>query len=207
MQEKKCNKCNEILGVSMFSLMKDGWRLGTCKKCRGIETLTFQRTMSGLASKMYSNQKQKSERRGHNPPSYSMIELRGFLLSSSVYANLYSKWVESGYLKELKPSCDRLDDYKGYSLDNIRIVTWGENNAKYQSDRVVGVNNKQNNAVVCLSSSMEFVAEYHSQKEACRVLGISNSNISLCCKKKTYTTKGFYWRSKQDYELEIASRK
>lgn len=198
MESKKCNTCEEVFNISMFGIIQGGWISGKCKKCRSGETLAFQRTLAGLASKMYSTQKQSSERRGHKPPEYSMIELRAFLLSSPIYLNLHAKWVESGYLKDLKPSCDRIDDYKPYTFDNIRVVTWRENSDKYQSDRVAGLNNKQNCAVVCFDLNGAFVAEYHSQKQASRITGIPNSNVALCCKKKHTVAGGFYWRFKRD---------
>jgi len=39
-------------------------------------------------------------------------------------------WIENDCIKDLVPSVNRLDDYINYSLDNIELVTWKENNDK-----------------------------------------------------------------------------
>jgi hypothetical protein len=49
-------------------------------------------------------------------------------LSIKNFKVLYKNWVKSGYEKNFRPSVDRLDSTKGYSFDNIRLVTWKENN-------------------------------------------------------------------------------
>jgi hypothetical protein len=46
------------------------------------------------------------------------------------FYELYNNWIDSGYKKSDKPSVDRIDDYKGYSFDNIQLMTWKENNKK-----------------------------------------------------------------------------
>jgi hypothetical protein len=153
---------------------------------------------------IYSHQKQRSVKRGHEAPAYSLDELRNRLLSDPLYTSIHKEWVESGYQKDLTPSIDRIDDYKGYSFDNIRIVTWKENNKRYQRDRVAGINNKHNSAVVCLSADGSFVNEYHSQKDAFRKTGIPNTSIAVCCKKKNRTAGGYYWRFKDEYEQDVA---
>lgn len=43
---------------------------------------------------------------------------------------LYKAWVESGFEYKLQPSLDRIDTTKGYTLDNIRWLTFSENSRR-----------------------------------------------------------------------------
>ena len=42
-----------------------------------------------------------------------------------------------------KTFVDRLNDYKGYSFDNIQLMTWQENKDKGHRDCLNGINNKE----------------------------------------------------------------
>jgi len=200
MSEKQCTGCKKDLPITEFGLLaKAPYIRAACNGCRSEDTRLLQRSLKGCIGKMYSHQKQSSKRRGHQEPLYSLRELEVFLLNSEEYIKLHAQWADSGYMKGLKPSCDRLDDYKPYSFDNIRVVTWDENNRKYQSDRVVGVNNKQNMAVVSLDSNNIFVTEYFSIRQAARMINVPAANIQRCCVVKHRRAKGFFWRYKSDY--------
>lgn len=89
----------------------------------------------GLIAAIYSGQKQSSKARKHPPPAYSRDELTEWLYSKTSFNNLYDKWVESGFKRKLRPSCDRLDDNKGYSFDNIQVITMTENQTKSRTRR------------------------------------------------------------------------
>lgn len=198
MSEKQCRSCLGYFPIDGFCITAHRKRGNYCKGCATIRTRDYFRTAIGLVSRICSNQKKGSVERGFAAPNYSVDELREWMFSQEIYHKLHEEWVESGYEKLKTPSCDRLDDYKPYTLDNLRIVTWEVNAKRYQSDRVIGKNNKQNTAVVCFDSNGEFVAEYHSQRHAHRVTGVINVNISFCCKRKDYTAGGFFWRFKRD---------
>jgi len=85
-----------------------------------LERLTSQVGDEGLAIAIL-------KKRGHLNPTYSLNELRDWLFSQDEFHKIYDEWVESGYDRWKRPSCDRLDDYKPYSLDNMRIVSWRDN--------------------------------------------------------------------------------
>ena len=100
---------------------------------RKIKDKAYKRTIDGLISRIYYSQKGSSKRREHNPPTYSKEQLHVWMTSQVNFNNLYINWVASGYKKDLVPSVDRLDDYKGYSFDNIQLMTWRENLDKYNN--------------------------------------------------------------------------
>jgi len=45
----------------------------------------------------------------------------------ATYQEMYKKWKESGFIRDLSPTVDRIDSYKGYTTDNMRLLTWRDN--------------------------------------------------------------------------------
>jgi hypothetical protein len=147
---------------------------------------------------MYITQKRSSIKRGHQPPQYSKKELEEWLLSKKEFHEIFAKWEKSGYSQLEIPSCDRLDDYKGYSIDNIRIVSWRENKRKYAEDRLSGKNTKQSSRVAQYSTSGQLINEYHSMRHAQRKTGVEAISISMCTRGKAITAGGFIWKKIED---------
>jgi len=147
---KKCSKCSKNKKLDEYNKSKKGlYGLKSfCKICDKKIALVYSRTKLGIISRLYSSQKFNSKQRNHNAPSYTNKEFKEYLLDSDKFNKLYKKWCESGYDAKLKPSCDRLDDYKGYSFANIKITTWSKNNKKGSNDRFNGLNNKVNKTVI-----------------------------------------------------------
>jgi len=88
-----------------------------------LSTLKYSRTQKGVITRLFIQHKSVSKKRGNKPPRYSKDELKEWLYKNGFYA-MWCQWVNSGYDKYMKPSVDRLNDYKGYSLDRIQLVTW-----------------------------------------------------------------------------------
>lgn len=76
---------------------------------------------------MYFGQIHCSRIRGHHLPKYTKQELKVWCFNQSIFHKLYTEWAKGRYYKMLKPSCDRLDNSKSYTFDNLRIVTFKEN--------------------------------------------------------------------------------
>lgn len=137
---KKCNSCNKNKSINNFSrhpTTKDNLQR-ICREC----DKNRWKTKEGLASKLYTSQKINSKKRNHSPHGYTKQEFVKWCLENKIYNNLYKQWKVNNYLKGLTPSVDREDDYKGYSFNNIKVCTWGENHLKASRDRKNGVNNK-----------------------------------------------------------------
>ncbi len=195
-QEKICTKCKDVKPLSEFG-NETGGRLNTkseCKECTIERRKLYERTKIGLISKMYYSQKHNSKTRNYPMPEYSKHELIEWLLSQSLFHELYKKWELSGFESKLTPSCDRNDDYKGYSLKRLSIMTWGENETKGNKDRINGINNKQNKAVVGIHKITGKIKRFHSIKEVKRKMNISHSIISLCCNSKGKSAGGYTWK-------------
>ena len=195
LKTKQCKSCEEIKLLSEFgkyALKKDGLDY-YCKECRKKRFIAYNRTKKGLVGKIYGNQRSKSRLRGHPLPTYSKQELKEWLYSKPLFHLLYNNWKRLDYQKDYVPSVDRKDDYLSYSIANIQILTWKENNSKGYLDKKEGRNNKNSKAVIQYTKDGEFVAEYWSAMEAGRQTGINRGNISACCRGDKKSAGGFKW--------------
>lgn len=132
---------------------------------------------------MYDTQIRNCKDRGYSLPKYTKEEFKKWLLENSTFICLYQEWVNSNYQKELKPSIDRLNDYKTYSFDNIQIITWKENRIKAYKSMKEGGNNKNNKAVDWFTAEGIFIKRFHSINEAERQTGIKALVIHKHCEK------------------------
>lgn len=186
MAVKTCNTCSKEL------VLVDG--KNHCKDCIDRSRIDRSRTRHGLTACIYSSQRHRSEKKGYSPPEYDIDELHEWLLSQELFHKLYNEWMESGYSSQKRPSVDRIDDYKGYSLDNIQLMTWDENRVKSYQDKIDGKNNKGSRPVNQYSLDGEFIERFHSLIEAQRVTGVQRSNINHCCLGTRKWAGGFIWK-------------
>lgn len=97
---------------------------------RKIYFLEYTRSKKGLISDLYGAQKSSSKRRGHNKPTYNLQELREWCFSQEIFHILYDNWKRLDFQRGYRPSLDRIDDRLGYTMANIQLMTWDENNKK-----------------------------------------------------------------------------
>lgn len=197
-RNKKCSGCLEYKDVTEFHKHygnKDGLSY-KCKVCRSKQNKDYYLTFNGMVSDIYNTQLYNCKKRGHKPPEYSKEELSNWLIAQPKFEELNSNWIGSGYKKDLKPSIDRIDDYKTYSFNNIRLVTWRDNNLKGNYDRRNGVNNKVNKAVNKYDINNNLIKEYHSIREASRDSGVNRQGINFCCNGKYSQAGGYIWKFK-----------
>ena len=197
-QTKVCPCCGIKKPCFMYTKLKSS-NTGLyhyCKPCAKKLALSHSRTKKGLSAQILQNQQRSSKKRNHPKLPYTLEQFRTWLYSQPNFEKLYNNWVKSNYKKNLIPSVDRLDDYKGYSFDNIRLVTWGVNCRRAYKDRRNGVNNKHSIAVKGTHVKTGKVVIYPSSRSASRGEGIkSNSCITKCCKGEPShkTIGGYRW--------------
>ena len=194
--KKVCSKCGELKSLDDF--YKDKNKLDgltyECKTCSKNRMKNYKRTKEGLIIQIYFVHIKTSKRRGHCSPTYTRIELKEWLLSQKLFHELYDNWKVSGYDTNLKPSCDRTDDYKGYSLDRLQLMTWGENNRKAYSDRKSGILTKQAKAVISVHKITMKSVYYYSMMQAERETGVNSGNIHNCCSGQRNSAGNYYWK-------------
>ena len=187
MQIKKCFKCNKEKPLSEYykhKQMLDG-HLNKCKECAKKDTKenerssshvdnAYDKTEKGVIRVIYKTQRRHSILRKHSFPSYSKEELKTWMYEKN-YKAIYDNWKKGGYKKEDKPSIDRIDDFKPYSLLNIRLGTWQDNfnHAMQDARNGTGTNGKRCKPVLQFNKNGKFMSRYVSYSSAKRTVGYS----------------------------------
>ena len=118
-------------------------------------------------------------------------------LNDKQYIKLHKAWVDSGYLKALAPSLDRIDNELGYSFENIELMTWQQNHDNGGRDAKLGKisTGTAHVAVSQYTKKGVFIQSFISQLEASRVTGVIRGNISRCLLGKSKSAGGFVWKT------------
>lgn len=165
---------------------------------------SYYHSKVGKLAHLFQTQRVRCKEKGWDAPIYTQEELTEWGMSLPKFHDIFDAWVASDFQKSLSPSIDRLDDYKSYSLSNIRLVTWQENNDKGRYWQVIGLNTKNSIAVDQLTLNGRFIKRFHSVAAAGRALEIDNTKIGQVCRglpvKKgnrmstPKTAGGYMWR-------------
>lgn len=197
---KSCTKCHITKPLDQFYARRErkaGYR-SECKQCCSKRTTAEgrlrDRQYEHLHKKIYRGQKGTAKRRDMAPPDYTSAGLAAWLEAQPQFKVLYDTWVASGYDKGLRPSCDRLDDYKSYTLDNLQLGTWDDNREHYFKAVHDGVTTKQCRKVFQYARTGEFIQTFHSAQAAKRSTGIDASSILKTCKGRYKTSGGYVWK-------------
>lgn len=113
------------------------------------------------------------------------------------FDELFNNWVRSGYDKMLKPSPDRLDNSKPYTLDNLELVTWAENDRRGHEDMRNGViisGANPQRPVLSVNIVTGKILRFHSMCEAERQTGAHSTHIGDCCNGRRNYASGYYWK-------------
>ena len=201
---KVCFKCKVEKPCTAFykhKAMKDGY-LGKCKTCSKSDVKAnslkvgakYDFSLKGFFRVLYKTQVANSKTRGHETPNYTKEELSQWCYENN-FQKLFDTWVESGYSNELKPSTDRLDTFKGYTLDNLELVTWKENRRRQAEDikQGRGTGGKRCKAVSLVDITGNVLVSYLSMASATRAVGY---DVHSKVKHQTPTVEGYYWKVK-----------
>lgn len=198
----KCVKCNEIKEEKEFyfeKTKKSGYS-SWCKDCHKKENKKKYKTKDGVIKTIFASQISSSYRRCHKKPSYTIDELSEWLYSNG-FNSLYDNWVKNDFKKDFKPSVDRLDDFKPYTFNNIRLVTWKDNREKQYKDfrenilPNIGYFGLGHQPVAALNNDGSVFKKFISMAEAARYFNLkSHSTISSCCNGRIEKAAGYKWR-------------
>ena len=196
--KKKCSNCLRIKHIDAFANSNKGvhGKRSDCKDCHNSYQRAKRKTKTGLSKLMYQNQKRNCRHRNHPLPLYTYDEFREWLFSQELFHDLHFKWTDSNYSKMKTPSVDRIDNSKTYSIDNIQLMTWEENDRRAKDDIKKGIlthGNKPQRPVRQLDVNGNFINKFISLKEAYRSTGISYHSICCVCRGRIKTAGGFKW--------------
>lgn len=192
---KKCPVCKEVKNNGSFHLSKSSkwWLHYHCKECSKEIRRKYLRSKPWLFSRIYWDQRSRYKKRWYWYPEYSKEEFIERIESQESFEYLFKERESSWYKKDLVPSIDRVNDYKWYTLSNIRLVTRKENNDKAYLDRKEWINTKNAKSVTSKSKSWVIQQTYYSIQEAERSTWIDASSIVRCCKWKVKTAWWYKW--------------
>lgn len=145
-------------------------------------TAQYRKTPKGLLTNSYNHQKNRKK------TEYSLRELQDSFIKNKRFERLFKEWQKSGYKKEMKPTVDRIDCLKGYTLKNIQVLTWAENRYKQRMElkRI-----RARKCYMCLNGKV--IKVFGSQREAVLKTGLSQGNLSEALNKKRRTCGGYNW--------------
>jgi len=180
-QVKKCIRCEEVKGIDEFN--KCGKHLSSyCKKCRSDMYQEEKGEAKSIVFKLYRSQKGCSITRGMPPPNYTRDELFDWILSQPHFEKLRSNYIQSGFDKYLVPSCDRLNERLPYTLDNIELVTWGENFKRSIEVIKSGERDISQPIIELQYPELSYIAEHPTYKSIRVKYGVSLGDVCQCCK-------------------------
>jgi hypothetical protein len=194
---KKCTKCDIEKPLNEFS--KDTYKKtglkSWCKICANTHNINRRRTIKGKLIEMYKDQVTRSKNNDYGLPTYTKDDFIDYWIDNPLYIELYTNWVNSGYKKDLAPSIDRIDNYKGYSFENTQLMTSIENILKGTSDMKSGINNKQNTAII-MTDVDGTETEFYSINHGARQTNIPIKTIHHCLNRDTPLKNGVNFRYK-----------
>ncbi|AHB79472.1 endonuclease VII [Shigella phage pSb-1] len=164
---KICKDCGETKDLTEFvpkSSCKDGYEV-RCRKCRALRYNKADPVC--MFRKTYLTQLTHSIKRGHPPPSYSLEDFYEWLDKQPNIHQLWDDYVASNYAKDYKPSVDRINDHKPYTLDNIQLMSWKENRDKGARSKKEG-NIATAQPVIAYHLDGTFYKEFATTAEAAR---------------------------------------
>lgn len=145
----------------------------------------YHTSPKGVLNTIYRAQLVRQERKGINV-NYTYEEFKNKYLEDETYLKLHNNWVKSGFVSDYKPSFDRIDHTKGYSFDNLQIMTWKQNNDKGRKEHM--------KKVEMYDLEGNYIKTFNSIVEASKEVDIYKSNISACCKGKLNKTANHRWK-------------
>lgn len=142
-------------------------------------TREYRRSPKGVLTNMYDHM-----RRRHSVE-FTLKEFHERFLTDRRFLRLHAEWVEKGFDRSSKPSLDRINRKKPYTIRNTQMLTWAENRYKQTMER------RSRKGVVIQLLNGRVVGRYLSQREAVRVTGLTQGLISNVLNGRRNHTGGY----------------
>lgn len=155
MEKKKCFKCGIVKSPDRFYVHKqmgDG-RLGKCIDCSlkdvrdnrikrldyydAFDKERYRKNIPRFVKLKYSGMRRRISglNKHSNLVGKDLLTKQEFLNwfedTKESFMKLYRAWEKSGFLRRLSPSVDRVDNRRGYLVDNMQWLTQSQNSKKF----------------------------------------------------------------------------
>lgn len=136
-----CKCCGEFL-KSKCKTYKNARQSSYRSKNNNEVTKRYEKTLKGYLTRTYRNMLSRVKgivkNKAHLYKGLEILAREDFYKWSidSNYPELLKKYEESCYDRKLAPSVDRKDPLIGYTLDNIRWVTFSENCSNTRNNKL-----------------------------------------------------------------------
>jgi len=201
-------KCKQTKDIDKFyrDISSIDGHANMCSQCVNNRNKKNSHTLIGLIKSMYRSQQSSTIARNFTPIGYSLEEFIEWMVFNPKLKDLFISWKNSGYKKMLKPSIDRIDDYGGYSFENIQLMSWQENMDKAFIDIKSGKNSKTLRAIVVFKDG-HYLDEYKSIAITVRKLNIKRGGIMNVLNGNIKQFNGFVFYYKENAPTDLLNHK
>ena len=106
-------------------------------KTKNSSTNKYEKTMNGFLMRKYRNMQSRvcgiQKLKAHLYKGLPLLDRKLFYdwaKSDDIFLNLFNDWKNSGYVRKICPTVDRMDSSKGYELDNMEWIIHSENSRR-----------------------------------------------------------------------------
>lgn len=148
-------------------------------------------------TKTYGRMKRDNRNKFNLELPFTKQEFSEWVLSKKII-ELLNNYKNNNFDKNFNPSIDRIDDYKGYSFDNIQLITWKENNEKgrksFKNKEQCSKMAKEKWSKKVIQRDLEgnIITIFNSTHDVNRILGFDSSLIARACRLNKIS-KGYRW--------------
>lgn len=185
-RKDNCVECKDFKPIKAKNLCQNCWHK---VKHRTQPEFHLRQKYSQIAMRC-GNKNNKSYFRYKARLQCTREEFLARFKNDAEFLRLFKLWQESNFDYGLVPSVDRIDNTKGYTIDNMQFLTHSDNSLKDQ----------ELTPIVVLTKQLEFIAEYESQASAEKATGVPQSNLWKVCNKQRKSAGGLVFMYKEDYE-------
>lgn len=144
-------------------------------------TRAYRKSPKGVLTNMYCHM------RARHDVLFSLSEFHERFLNDPKFKRLHRAWVKGGYNIQLKPSLDRIDNKKPYTVQNTTMMTWAEN--RFKQAATDGKRGRK--PAVLQMVGDKIVRRFSSQRQAVKELGISQGDLSMVLNGKRNFVNGY----------------
>ena len=144
-------------------------------------TQKYRKTAKGVLTNMYQHMKRKYK------VLFTLEEFHGRFLRDSKFLYLVSEWKKNKFDKQDKPSRDRKDCRKPYTVENTQMLTWAEN--RFKASALDGKLGRKPPVLQLMGGKV--IKRFLSQRHVVKELGLSQGDLSMVLNGKRKTVSGY----------------